>query len=142
MACSNRARTGWKFWESNYPWPALSREMPCFADLRSDPVLKLRQLRLRLFPPCVSYCYQWMLQTGRRCGLKCKYLHAKLPSGSASKSIATESLGQFSIDDGFKKVSNSILRSLDSHTFLLRTAAPPFFLQFHVGGVPFFSFIS
>ncbi|CAL1166045.1 unnamed protein product [Cladocopium goreaui] len=67
---------------------------------------------LRLFPPCVSYCYQWMLRTGRRCGLKCKYLHAKLPRGSAAKSIATESLGQFSIDDGFKKVSNFILRDL------------------------------
>lgn len=67
---------------------------------------------LRLFPPCVSYCYQWMLQTGRRCSLKCKYLHAKLPRGSAAKSIAIESLGQFSIDDGFKKVSNFILRDL------------------------------
>eukprot|EP00435_Cladocopium_sp_Y103_P050835 s1596_g15.t1 len=67
---------------------------------------------LRLFPPCVSYCYQWMMRTGRRCGPKCKYLHKKLPRGSAAKSIATESLGQFSIDDGFKKVSNFILRDL------------------------------
>ena len=29
---TNRACTGWGSWESNYPWPALSREMPsCFA---------------------------------------------------------------------------------------------------------------
>lgn len=38
--------------------------------------------RLRLFPPCISYCLQWMKgHGGRRCEKRCKYQHSRLPRG-------------------------------------------------------------
>ena len=86
------------------PAPELSAIQACVQSLPS---------KVRLFPPCISYCYQWMMGK-RRCGKTCKYLHRKLPGGSVAKSIATQSLGQFAIEDSSKQVSNWVLHDVAS----------------------------
>lgn len=74
--------------------------------------------RFRLFPPCISYCVQWMKgHGGRRCPKTCKYQHGKMPRGSVA--ISMGHLGGFAIEDGSKKVANMVLRhlALDAESF-------------------------
>ena len=85
------------------PLPDLCAIRRCIRSLPSE---------LRLFPPCTSYCYHWMMGNERRCGKKCKYRHSRLPRGSLATSMATASLGQFAIEDGSKEVSNQVLSDL------------------------------
>jgi len=67
--------------------------------------------KFRLFPPCISYCVQWMKgHGGRRCPKTCKYQHGKMPRGSVA--ISMGHLGGFAIEDGSKKVANMVLREL------------------------------
>ncbi|CAE7627361.1 unnamed protein product [Symbiodinium sp. CCMP2592] len=82
------------------PTPDLRVIQSCIHTLPSE---------LRLFPPCISYCYFWMMGNKRRCGQSCKYLHSKLPEGSIAKSMMTRSLGHFAIEDVSKQVSNWVL---------------------------------
>ena len=83
---------------ANVPRPELKAIQTCVRSLPSE---------LRLFPPCTSYCYTWMM--GKRCRKTCKYLHRKVPEGSIGKSMAISSLGQFAIQDTSKQVSNDLL---------------------------------
>ena len=82
------------------PTPDLRVIQSCIHSLPSE---------LRLFPSCISYCYFWMMDSKRRCGESCKYLHSKLPEGSIAKSMMTRSLGHFAIEDVSKQVSNWVL---------------------------------
>ena len=71
-----------------------------------------------MFPPCISYCVQWMKgHGGKRCEKRCKYQHSRLPRGSIA--ISMGHLGGFAIEDGSKKVSNMVLRhlALDAESF-------------------------